>query len=389
MPVSGIDGLRHIAGAGPPQARNAQPQIPADRAPRFVARPTSTFGNPRQAPAAPRFLQQRRSTATPGTENNEQISFSDDESVTPGRAEQNAQVAAKADAAGLAKSTKPNELKLSPGDKHIIRIDRHGLVQLAVEFAHDTQNQYFVSVNPVYEKSNNRMVNGDIDDLKDDISKLHVSLSKWVAEYITGSANSLQLRSSIVATRKEYNRLSSSNNPGSFARLNVLGQRISTWESQLKNISSLLKKHEKGIPNGYDSLGRMIAIYRALGTLQNSGEFGFHFKGEGTVSDVIVRSADGKPSVVRKEVVVPPFNLVGNWIRFDIGLIYSLAGDNSGGSIVVSNAFNPDAPKQNGNWNRTGDTIKIRMNNGVNEQYSLHEDVLMRSATASLFRQLN
>ncbi|QEG01353.1 hypothetical protein Mal15_54290 [Stieleria maiorica] len=280
------------------------------------------------------------------------------------------------------------------GESRDIDVDSSGFVRLNIALDRDNQQQYqlgsvarvkkIVSGRERYETSSH-------DELLVDSRKLTQTIQKGINEYEFAINKILAAQAEWAKLKPQYDAL--------LRRANADPKNAARFTKQLAALRSLLLERElvinkqtkirdnrmKSLPKSFETLGDLHATIRAVARIHNQGEFEFHLVALTEQGEISLLRADGKPNVDRIPVEIPPFRLTGNWIRLQQGLMYNLTGTDHGGGVSIKNVFKKNVPTLTGTWKRNGNAIAITTNVGQ-ENYQLHEDVIMRSGAASLFR---
>lgn len=282
---------------------------------------------------------------------------------------------------------------MTVGQQSDYSIDPDGKVKMFVKLEEAERGLQLGVVSQIERMVNgrSRFVNKSCEELKTDITKL----SKTIGEAITEYGNSgkailgLQLQRQPKIVRLQELRRQAAANPRSAPALNkemnILSSQIGEIDLYLGKHSKIVESRLRSIPKSYEVLGSMLSSLKAATRVHNRGEFEYHLVAVADQTEIELLKADGKPNVERIEVQMPDLGVAGSWVRLQPSRLYEVAGDALRGSVVISNPMNPKSPRINGTWRRNGDTFIISTPGG-DESYQLHEDIVMRSGSATLFR---
>ncbi|QDV42235.1 hypothetical protein Enr13x_20800 [Stieleria neptunia] len=278
---------------------------------------------------------------------------------------------------------------------HMFPVDSQEMVKVALrldqaESSSDTFQLGMATRVRISEDRGGTYVTKSIDDLNDDLNQLVRRIREDVAAYGNAINQILIATPQLNKLQGDLSRLRgmANQNPQQAGRLanqmGALSGQIQKLQFGINKANGTVARRRKTIPKSYETLAGKIAILRAVGAIHNKGELEYHMVATAGSGEIRLMSGDGLPDAIRQAFVVPPFRLTGDWFRLD-GMTYTLGGTNESGTARISKTFDKRVPPVSGTWSRVGQDVIVDAGT-IKESYRLHEDIVMRSTTATLFR---
>ncbi len=239
-----------------------------------------------------------------------------------------------------------------------------------------------------------KSVRANLPDIKTDVGRLNRNIVEQVNDYVDAVNNifNINFQRPPLVRQIEALRAQIANNPADRGNLGVQQQaleiQVNLMDTNLKKLIKTRDSRLKSIPTSYKALSQLISAYQAALQVHNNGELQYELVSKLEQGVVSLLSADNMPN--QPPVVMEPFTvqLPGKWFRIDSGMLYNLGAGANDGALEVNSVFDKRVQPIIGRWRSDNGSVTLASARGQ-EEYKMHEGVMMTSPSAKLFRILN